>query len=341
MGVNANIKHSIIRSTIMDKKELHIIWGIFAKQQSGEASVEEISKLNDWLAMNDENQKQLEYFKKVLSANRNFKLVTSVNVEQALKRVKSHNKEVKTFSFKIFIRVAAVVLITFGIGFLAKQHHFKHQYVTVETHAKQVLSKTLPDGSFITLNENSKISYHKKFGHKTRKIEMQGEAYFEVAKNKQVPFIIDANKAKVTVLGTSFNVSNRNPKKVNVMVKEGKVKFESNLLFNKNSCLLTGGEEAYFDLNTKKVIKSQSDNENTIGWKTNTLKFKNVNLLDAVKTIEHSYHVSINVDEALHSKKLTASYTNQPIDSIARILELTLDVDISKSTNSIYHITPN
>jgi len=341
LGVKANIKHFTIRSNIMDKNELHIIWELYIKQQSGEASAEETKQLNDWLAFNNKNRKQLEYFKKILSANKSYKEVASINVEEALRRVKAHNKKVNFFTYKTLIKVAAMVLIVFGIGIIANQIHLKHQYIVIQTKAKQIISKTLPDGSLITLNENSKISYNKKFGQQSRKIKLLGEAYFEVTKNKKIPFIIDANKANITVLGTSFNVNNINPNKIAVTVKEGKVKFESDLMFNNKACLLSAGEEALLNLTNKQMIKSKTDNENNIAWKTNKLKFKNTNLLDAIKMIEYSYHVSINVHEDLHSQKLTAKYVNQPIDSLLRILELTLNVQINKTANSIYQMNPN
>ncbi len=341
MGVKANNKHFTIRSTIMDKNELHIIWGLYIKQQSGEASVEETTQLNTWLALNNKKPKQLETFKKALSANQNYKEVASINVEKALQRVKSHNKKVKAFTFNTFIKAAAIVLIAFGLGIATKQLHNKHQYIVIQSSAKQIINTTLPDGSLITLNENSEIKYHKNFGQKNRQIKLLGEAYFKVTKNKQMPFVIDANKASVTVLGTSFNVNNVNPNMITVMVKEGKVKFESDLKFNNNSCLLSAGEKALLNLNKKQLIKSQFENENNIAWKTNTLKFKNASLLDAIKVIESTYHVSISVHEALYSKKLTANYINQPIDSIAQILELTLDIKVNKTTNSSYQITPN
>ncbi|MBK5194261.1 MAG: FecR domain-containing protein, partial [Flavobacteriaceae bacterium] len=81
--------------------------------------------------------------------------------------------------------------------------------------ADQVLNTfTLPDGTLVSLNSETQITYPKKFGKKTREVTIQGEAFFVVKPNKNKPFIIHAGKAQIKVLGTSFNVSAYPDKKV-------------------------------------------------------------------------------------------------------------------------------
>ena len=83
---------------------------------------------------------------------------------------------------------------------------------------------SLPDGSKIYLNRNSEFSYRKNFGKHGRNVKLTGEAFFEISPDVSKPFIIDAGKAKVKVVGTSFNViTNNRESAVEVFVKTGKV----------------------------------------------------------------------------------------------------------------------
>ncbi|MBK7131283.1 MAG: FecR domain-containing protein [Bacteroidales bacterium] len=83
---------------------------------------------------------------------------------------------------------------------------------------------SLPDGSKISLNRNSQLTYRENFGKKNRNVKLTGEAFFEIAPDASKPFIIDAGKADVRVVGTSFNViTNNTESEVEVYVKTGKV----------------------------------------------------------------------------------------------------------------------
>ena len=86
------------------------------------------------------------------------------------------------------------------------------------------LQVTLPDGSNIYLNRNTILSYQKNFGRDDRNVTLSGEAFFDIAPDTEKPFIVDAGKASVKVVGTSFNViTNNHDSAVEVFVKTGKV----------------------------------------------------------------------------------------------------------------------
>ena len=114
------------------------------------------------------------------------------------------------FIIPIFYRVAATVLIVIGLGFAGYRIALPKQITVVTSSAEKNVNVSLPDGSIIWLNRNSSLIYPAKFRGNTRKVTLTGEAYFEIARNEAKPFIINAGKADVKVLGTTFNVITNN-----------------------------------------------------------------------------------------------------------------------------------
>ncbi|MGC1389862.1 MAG: FecR family protein, partial [Bacteroidales bacterium] len=112
------------------------------------------------------------------------------------------------------MRVAAVALILLSIGtasiYVNNSGYLSKKITVVAGNDQKNLLVSLPDGSKIYLNRNSEFSYRKNFGRHGRDVRLTGEAFFEISPDVSKPFIIDAGKAKVKVVGTSFNVITNN-----------------------------------------------------------------------------------------------------------------------------------
>jgi ferric-dicitrate binding protein FerR (iron transport regulator) len=137
----------------------------------------------------------------------------------------------------------------------------------VKAPRSSTIATTLPDGSRVTLNAGSRISYNKGFGYSNRNLVLDGEAYFEVRKNEEVPFVISAGEAQVKVYGTMFNVKayKRKPE-LKVTVSEGSV-----LLYKtkqpENQTKLEAGETGTFNNASGVIDKRILLNYNDIAWK--------------------------------------------------------------------------
>ena len=107
-----------------------------------------------------------------------------------------------------FLRIAAMIAIAFGLGYFAQDRDDDGPVPmqTIAVPAGQCVNLTLPDGSSIWLNAQTTIQYPVSFNKHERKIKLDGEAYFEVAKDKKRPFIVNTKDCSVEVLGTKFNV---------------------------------------------------------------------------------------------------------------------------------------
>lgn len=137
-------------------------------------------------------------------------------------------KQILRFSWKTFMRVAAIVLIlmipfvTYWQGKQAVKQNFADMVVEAPMGAHTKLY--LPDGTLVWLNAGSKIIYSQGFGVDDRRLRLEGEGYFEVMKNEEVPFEINTKELNLRVLGTKFNFRNYpDDEEVTVNLMEGKV----------------------------------------------------------------------------------------------------------------------
>jgi len=178
------------------------------------------------------------------------------------------------------------------------------QFNTLSTAKGETYKVTLPDGSAIWLNAASSLTYPVSFAaSKNRKVELEGEAYFEIAKDKQHPFIVEIGKQDVEVLGTHFNINGyADEPEVKTTLLEGSVRLSlissgrpSNQV-NPPSSVLVPGEQA---VNTGSEIKIKKvDVANVIGWKNNDFVFNGKTFGAAMHEISRWYNVDIIYDAA-------------------------------------------
>ena len=124
-----------------------------------------------------------------------------------------------------------LLLVSLGTAavYMNNSGYFSKNITVIAGNDEKNIKVSLPDGSNIYLNRNSKFSYRKNFGEHRRDVKLTGEAFFEISPDASKPFIIDAGKARVKVVGTSFNViTNNTESDVEVFVKTGKVLVSDN-----------------------------------------------------------------------------------------------------------------
>jgi transmembrane sensor len=158
----------------------------------------------------------------------------------------------------------------------------------------------LPDGTKIWLNAGASLRYPTVFKGKTRAVEITGEGYFEVAKNKQMPFIVSCRNQKIEVLGTHFNINGYEDEDgIKTTLLEGSVKVSS----PKASLTIEPGEQA--DLNTSSLTfqKLTVDVEQEIAWKNNLFSFKGDDIQTVMRQIARWYDVEISYEGSITDEK--------------------------------------
>lgn len=185
--------------------------------------------------------------------------------------------------------VAAVLIICLGL-----LSFIRFYQVDVLCPHGQHVSVNLPDGSRVTLNAGSEISYHPYWWKYSRKIRFSGEAYFEVKKGRQ--FEVKSERASTTVLGTSFNIYSRNQEyRVNCITGKVMVKTKDN-----QSAVLTKNEFSVVG-HDKKIVKLQDEklNKNAVAWMKNEFIFTSMPLKDIYEELERQFDIEITGKEKL------------------------------------------
>ena len=228
----------------------------------------------------------------------------------------------------MFIRVgqiaAAVLLpvfIALSVYLYCENNRITSEEMIVSTGMGERANVTLPDGTRVSLNSNSKLGYiPKTYNQEERNIEFSGEAYFRVVKNTAVPFIIDAKGLKVQVLGTTFNLSVReNAQTAELALEEGSVQLLS--VKSNKRVTLSPLQKAILDQNTGAITVVSDENvRDASAWRLGNMVFRNTPLSEVLRTIEENYNVSIEMNSDI---RLTDQFTGTvPVGNLNEVLEV-------------------
>lgn len=194
-------------------------------------------------------------------------------------------------------------------------------YEEFATPAGQRAKVTLYDGTVVWLNASSTLRYPNRFANDVRKVELDGEAYFEVKHNKKVPFIVSTEKMNIRVLGTKFNVfAYKGKADFTTTLVEGSVSISDKK--NASRTMLLKPSETV-ELRGSMLVKTKYKNENLLLWRSGIYSFDDVTFGEMVKKLELYYDVTIHVNNnELIKNKFTAKFRQRDgIESVLRTLQ--------------------
>jgi transmembrane sensor len=322
----------------MDKINQHIDFSLLVRFFAEEIFPEERKLVLDWKEALPENEKQFKELQDVWLAMDKTSAQKAINIDvewEHLKQQLTKTSITKTRKFTpaFFVRIAAAIFLAIGLFYFGLEILSQK---TVKTNNTETCEVILPDGSRVTLNAGSKLTYQRSFSKERRIVSLQGEAFFEVAKNPKRPFIIQLGEAEIKVLGTSFNVkAYKNADKIEVIVAEGLVS-----LYEKNreekKVLAGKGERAVYNKEQKIVKKQLNEDFNYISWKTRDIIFNNESLTKIVETLSNVYHKEIVLkNSALNNCTVTTKFENKDLDTVLNVLRSTLDIQIEETDKQV------
>ncbi|TKG95597.1 FecR family protein [Puteibacter caeruleilacunae] len=306
------------------------------KHYQNKLSENEKYKVEGWLKESTNNQEEYEYCVIIWEAAQQSKPLQKLNIEHDWNLILSKaNRKPKRLNkiIKYGLQIAAVFLIIFGAYWFSNNTIYKSEYQYVQNEWRnKVKTITLVDGSTVSLNYKAGLYYPKRFNGHERKIKLEGNAFFNVARNKSKPFRVETPISMVQVLGTSFNVDATNNKTI-VTVKSGKVQV-TNKIDDTSNVKLLPNEQGIQDRNG--IYKKHISTQNYIGWKTGKYSFENESLLEVITLLEKRFHFSfLFLDNDLKTRELTAEFNGENLKDIIEIIQLSCQVRINLESNKL------
>ena len=272
-----------------------------------------------------------------------------INVDQAWDKVVSKINETENNIIqgpgsvillrRTLMKIAAVALILLSIGaaavYIVKTDALSRKITATTGNDEKNLRVTLPDGSSVILNRNTRLSYRSNFGRSGRNVSLDGEAFFEITPDKSNAFIVDAGKAMIKVLGTSFNViTNNDESAVEVFVETGHV-----MLYDES-----GSQNIMLDpgfvgtLSQKSSKKKLNDNPNYMAWNKGLLNYSGQTLEVVFHDLKRVYNMEIVADDKeILELPWAITIDNQSQDTIIRLICASFILNYTKDGN-VYHL---
>ncbi len=303
----------------------------------------------EWTRLNPEKRSVIESARQLVQAieyEHKHKFSDSRN-HQILENILQHNRSARSKNNSAFLApnwigglaASFILLLLAGVYFFNRTNSEDYLDVPVHTVTKTTVlgqKKTigLPDGTIVKLNTGSKLIYTQPFNKNQREVELEGEAFFEVAKDVERPFIIQSGQLKTKVLGTSFNIrSYKDEKTISVSVLTGKVKIANE---NGESDILFPEDMGVYNRKDKAITKTNFDSKSVFGWKDGILVFKDMEIEDIFSNLEKWYGVKIKVDQGMKiTGRYTGEYQNASLERVLDGISYTSKFDYAINANEV------
>lgn len=310
---------------------------LLLKYIRGNASVEEVALVEEWMEASEENRKLARQVQLLDWAVDIARISTKVNVESSLAdihdRIGQWKKENRYEAiFRRMQRAAAILFIPLVVLWCILYFGSDSQgteMLEIKTNPGMTTSVELPDGTVVVLNSSSLLQYPSHFSGKERKVKLIGEAFFSVAKDNEKPFVVDAlNNSKIKVYGTEFNIeAYEESKTVQTTLVSGKVSFGYLEGGKRKNLMMRPGQKVIYNIAQNKVIVKKANVDVETCWKDGRLIFKDTPFEDVLKSLSKRYNVTFMLkNTALKRNSFTATFTKQRLERILEIFRISSNI---------------
>ncbi|MTH17634.1 FecR domain-containing protein [Flavobacterium sp. LC2016-01] len=221
---------------------------------------------------------------------------------------------------EVTIKMGANGVITYTINpnaAISKEE--ANSFNTLSTPTGGQYNIVLADGTKVYLNAVSSIKYPTQFNGNKRIVELEGEAYFEVAKNKNKPFIVKSDKQSIEVLGTHFNVHSYNDEAV---VKTTLIEGSVAVAFKNQKTILKPGQQSDVSDNFSRIKVREVDTEEAVAWKNGRFKFDNADLKTVMRQLERWYGITVQYRGDVSDVRFNGgTFRNKNLSEVLKVLE--------------------
>ena len=265
----------------------------------GKASVNEEKQIRQWLDTSEANHRLFFQERKVYDAL----LLNSHEIKQ--------KRKVSFSPWQISTAAAvALLLVLSGLYLFKNSKSLEEQYNTILVPPGQRINLILADNSNVWLNSNTEFRYPTQFSQKNRTVYLNGEAYFDISKNKSKTFVVKTTHGDIHVTGTSFNV-------------EAYSDFDTFEIFKNDIKLVTLNPNEKALLSNNKLVMSKIEDADRYLWKNGLIAFNNKQLEDILLSLEKYFDIKIQIDSSKLPKHTYTGKFRQSdgVDYALRVLQ--------------------
>lgn len=335
----------------MPKHSFKNLYNIIAKKISGQSTEAEEKKYEEWLDTTPEAKDTYSEIQNIWSnvhfSHENPELISQEEVSEKIWSStfeKENNKKYKRIGGLNILKLAAIFIIfltaPFVVLYLVDIN--QEEVLQVTTISKQTLpgqksTITLQDGTIVYLNSGSKISYKSNYNDSLRIIELEGQAFFEVFKDKSKPFVVKCKNLEVEALGTSFDVNAYKDIPIQVSLLTGNVRVSiPSSLGTQKELILNPGE--FSIVNNDGIFKSKGifNPYEILAWKEGRLIFKDETIGEIVPKLELWFGVQIhNYSEVDPNRPFNTTFEKENLDNILMNIGTVLEFDYIMEGNEV------
>lgn len=290
------------------KETINHIDDVIILSLCGELDHEGQEELRNWIAISDKNRNYVQAQEEIWFSSINKGELAKYDASKAFESFLSHIAEARAdkqekFSNRIhrLLRYAAMIAAVGLVSFFAYQHgqrQLSEEFaeIVIEPALGSRTKAILPDGTSVWLNSGSKLTYSQGFGLTDRQVSLEGEGFFEVTKNKNLPFSVKSGILQVNVLGTKFNFRDYpDDSEAEVVLSEGFVFLKSLMAGNHESKTLIPGQRAVLNKKTGKFELDEYDARKSRMWTQGFLILDGESIYTIAKKLERFYGVKVTV----------------------------------------------
>lgn len=297
-------------------------YALLAKYLIGSLSSEEMEEVMRWRDLSAENETVFSEVLRLRLSWNTAKYADNERIDMALEKVNVRINRARRYRIaRSLLKYAAVILLLVSFSAVGWNYFKPETYMTIALGDSEGVKKvTLDDGSVVWLRGNSVLKIPQSFSAVNRTVSLQGEAFFDVAKNAQFPLYVSTNYVNIKVLGTAFNVkTDEKHQNVETVLARGKV-----ALLDKqwNPILdMSPGEKVTYDNNKNEYATEVVDVNVCTAWRLNQFVFENVTLREIVNQLSVKFNVNINLESTKLAQRKFRCVINED-ESLPDILKL-------------------
>lgn len=303
---------------------------------NNQASDEDSRQFKAWLKSDEANREFYAQLQKLWTYSAEAVLADRIDVEKEWQKFRgkltsgTRTKTVSIRSGRTWLAVAAslALLIATGLALYLPDFGIGSRHYSSQT---ALLDLQLEDGTAVTLNKGTELTVSRRFGEQSRKVRLDGEAFFRVTPDPDHHFKIRVNHSLVVVHGTRFNVrAFRNEPSIEVMVTEGVVGFVADPRKEKEH-FLHSGQKLTFSKKDQILNTSAHYDPNELAWQTGTLIFENKDLGYVVRLLSDHYGVPVKLGhENIANCAITANFRDENLETVLQVIASTLNLEVNR-----------